>query len=99
MSEANPARKRARKRDLQLAEDWKAFYETAAGKRAIADLMAWCDAYTQISENDPIKLAMAVGAENVAKRLAYYLGLQPSHFPETSWEHLDLVHRMTSSQH
>lgn len=87
------------KRDLQLADDWQDWYRTAAGQRAIADLMTFCDVYTRIESNDPVEMARAVGANNVAKYIAYYLGLKPEDFPQHSWDDTDLLHKMMNSQH
>ena len=87
------------KRDLTLADDWQEWARTASGQRAIADLMTFCDVYTRIESNDPVEMARAVGANNVAKYLAYFLGLQPSDFPRQSWEDTDLLNKMTNSHH
>lgn len=87
------------KRNLQLADDWQEWARTASGQRAIADLMTFCDVYTRIESNDPIEMARAVGANNVAKYIAFYLGLQASDFPQQSWEDTDLLNRMMSSRH
>lgn len=93
------AKKPALKRDLQLASDWQEIAITAAGQRIIGDLMTWCDVYTQIDTTDPIELAKAVGANNVAKRVAYLLGLKPQQFPQQAWEDTTLLDKMMSSHH
>jgi hypothetical protein len=82
------------KRDLQLADDWQAIANTAAGQRIISDLMAWCNVYSTIDEDNPIKLAMAVGENNFAKRVAYLLGLKPDRYPTQMWEDTDRLNHM-----
>jgi hypothetical protein len=85
------------KRDLQLADDWQEWARTASGQRAIADLMTFCDVYTRIETNDPVEMARAVGANNVAKYVAYYLGLTADDFARQSWDDTDLLNKMISS--
>ena len=85
------------KRELQLADDWQELARTASGQRIIADLLTQCDVYTRVEENDPIAMARAVGANNVGKLIAFYLGLKPSDFPQQSWEDTDLLNKMMNS--
>lgn len=85
------------KRDAQLAEDWKAIARTAEGRRVIADIMTWANVYSQIEESEPIRLALRVGEENVAKRIAYYLGYRPEHYAQIAEEHTDLLSQMVQS--
>ena len=73
-------------RERQLMEDWQAIYRTAAGRRAIGDLLYWANVMTPIVESDPIKLAIANGERNLAIRLARYLNLTPEIFPQTMRE-------------
>ena len=89
------------RRDLQIAGAWQAWAMTPQGKLAIADLMQFCGVYTVNDETEPIALAKAVGENNVAKRVAYLLGLREHHleFPERAWEDTDLLNRMLSSRH
>lgn len=90
-------RRKYSKRDVQLAEDWQAVAMSAHGRRIIADMMVWCNVYTAIEETDPIALARAVGEQNVAKRVAYLLGLKPEEFPAQSWEDTGILDRMLTS--
>jgi hypothetical protein len=87
-----------RKRDAQLAEDWQEIAETAAGRRIIADIMTWANIYSPIEDSDPINMARHVGEENVAKRIAYYLGYKPEQFPQMAEDDTDLLNRIFESQ-
>jgi hypothetical protein len=89
-----PSKPKKVNRDLQLADDWQWLATTAVGQRIIADLMMWCEVYTTIEENDPIALARAVGAENVAKRVAFLLGLKPGQFADKAWFDTELSNRL-----
>lgn len=93
--------KPSRKRDAQLAEDWQWLANTPQGRRIIADLMVWGNVYSPIEESDPTRLAVAVGENNFAKRVAYYLGYrqQPEQFAQRAFEDTDLINRWLSSQH
>ena len=88
------------KRDQQLADDWQWLANTPQGQRIIADLMVYGDIYTQIDENDPIKLALAVGGNNFAKRIAFFLGFKgaPEDFSRRAFEDTDVLYRMESSR-
>ena len=92
---------RYNKRDAQLADDWKWLRDTEQGQRIIADLMVWCNAYTPIETKDPIELARLVGEQNVAKRVAYYLGwhISPSDYARHAEDDADLLNRMLESTH
>ena len=88
------------KRDQQIADDWQWLANTPQGQRSIADLMVFCDVYTTIEESDPVLLAMAVGANNIGKRIAFYLGFKgtPEDFSRRAFEDTDVLYRMESSR-
>ena len=86
MSESISDKEKRIRRERQLMEDWQEIYRTAAGKRAIGDLLYWANVMTPIVESDPIKLAIANGERNLAIRLARYLNLTPEIFPATMRE-------------
>lgn len=87
------------KRDAQLAEDWQTIAHTAEGRRIIADIMTWANVYSPIEDNDPVAMARHVGEENVAKRIAYYLGYKAENFARMAQEDTDILNRMMESRH
>jgi hypothetical protein len=71
---------RRSKREVQLAEDWQAIARTPEGRRIIEWMMGWGNVYQEIVENDPIALSRAVGENNFAKRIAFYLAVDLADF-------------------
>lgn len=92
-------RKGLKKRDAQLAEDWRWLANTPQGRRIIADLMVWGNVYNPINEDNPVALALAVGENNFAKRIAYLLAYheQPHNYAELANEYTTLLHNMLRS--
>ena len=89
------------KRDAQLADDWKWIADTPQGRRIIADLMVWGNVYNPIDSDNPVALALAVGENNFAKRVAYFLGYraQPEQMPRRAEDDMDLLFKMESHRH
>jgi hypothetical protein len=86
----------AQKRDAQLAEDWRTIADTPEGRRVIADLMVWGDVYNEIDSDNPVQLALQVGQNNFAKRIAYLLGYRatPEQFSDRAWDDTDMLDKM-----
>ena len=82
------------KHQLAVAEAWRNFYESHAGRIAIADLMVWCNVYSPILETDPLLLAAANGERNAALRIVQMIGLKAEHFPTQSWDDTDMLDRL-----
>ena len=82
---------RLKKRERQLAEDWQAIARTPEGRRVIADLFGWGWVFQPIDEHDPIRMAIAVGENNFAKRVARYLTLEPAVFAEAMRENDEVM--------
>lgn len=78
----------------KIAEDYREVFSTPEGRRVLADLMTWCHAWTQIEESDPIKLAMATGEQNVAKRIAGLMAYRPEDYPAKAKEQTDLINHI-----
>jgi hypothetical protein len=87
MSKAETEKKRRVTRERQLAEDWQAIAQTPAGRRVIADLMAWGWVFQPLESNDPLELSRLNGERNFALRVARYLNLMPEIFAEAMREH------------
>ena len=78
----------------ELHRQWLA--NTPQGRRIIADLMVWGNVYSPIEESDPTKLALAVGENNFAKRVAYYLGFKADHYQyaQRAIDDTDVINQM-----
>jgi hypothetical protein len=85
------------KTKARLADAWKTIANTPEGALVIADLMVWCNAYTMVETNDPYELQRLTGENNVAKRIAGFLGYQPVNFAAKADEDLELLNRMVES--
>ncbi|MEW5705134.1 MAG: hypothetical protein AB1781_11210 [Pseudomonadota bacterium] len=78
----------------QIAQDYRDVFSTPEGERVLADLMTWCHAWSPIEETDPIRLAMATGEQNVAKRIAGLLAYRPEDYPATAKRQTDLINHL-----
>lgn len=82
--------------ELTVAQAWQAFYATPEGRAAVAELMVWCNLYTDTGTTDPIQLAREAGERSVAQRVIRLLGLKPELAPQRAWEDADLLDRIIS---
>jgi len=91
------ARPPRRKKEDQLADAWRAIWQTPHGKLVISELMVSSNVYSEIQTNDPVQLALAVGERNVGARVARWIGLKPENYAEDAREAVDTVGRFISS--
>jgi len=81
-----------------IADAWKGFYQSPAGRLAIADLMVWCNVYHDTATIDPIQLAREAGERAVAQRIAQLIGLRPETFPQQAWDDTDILDNIMRSK-
>lgn len=63
-----------------LAADYARCFETPEGQRVLADLMTVCGVYDAFVGTDPVQMALATGARNVALHIAAKLNYKPGDF-------------------
>lgn len=60
-------------------------------------MFGWGQVYQEIDETDPIRLAMAVGQNNFAKKIAQYCTLRPDIFTIALAKNEDVAREMLGS--
>lgn len=86
-----PSKERRIKWEMQLAEDFQWLAQTAQGRRILAWMFGWGMVFQEIEETDPIRLAMAVGENNFAKRIARYATASPQVFIDAMKQNEDVA--------
>lgn len=85
--------------EKQLSEDFQWLASKPEGRRILAWMFGWGQVYQEIEETDPVRLAMAVGENNFAKRIARYINLRPEVFAKAMSQNDDVVReKMGSSE-
>lgn len=79
------------KSEQQLAEDFQWLATTQQGRRIRAWLFGYCQVFQEINETDPIALGMQIGENNLAKRIARYMSLDPEVFASAMRENNEAI--------
>lgn len=66
--------------DEQRSRDYRAVFNTPAGDRVLADLVAACHVLKPIPPGDALASAFAEGERNVALRIMAFLHYTPAEF-------------------
>lgn len=80
--------------EKQLSEDFQWLAGTPQGRRILSWMFGWGQVYQEIDETDPIRLAMAVGQNNFAKKIAQYCTLRSEIFTMAMSQNNDVAREM-----
>lgn len=86
---------RTDKEELRLQQAWQAVAGSAEGAHIIADIMHMGNLIDPIETSDPIVMAQAVGAQNLAKQILRYVGTDPAQYVSRTREANDVRRELT----
>lgn len=80
--------------NIELANNYREAWDTAAGRAVMADLLVFAGVGTLIDARDPVALAMQAGERNVGLRIVQMLGLHDADIPAATWTASDHINGM-----
>lgn len=73
----------------RIARDFRETFDTPAGRRVLAQIMAQCGMYSPPESIEPNALAYRAGQQNIGLMIATYLAYKPSEFVERARHHTE----------
>lgn len=78
----------------EVSSIWKEIALSPGGAKVIADIMHMGHLIDPIETADPIVMAQAIGAQNLAKQIMAYVGTDPAQFVRQSREANEVRHSL-----
>jgi len=88
-----------RKKNEQLALDYKRVFATPEGQRVLADLMLYCGVYQSHNEHDPCRMARLEGNREVGLYIATFMAWRPDTFVQDAERIVSTVSHMPGVAH